>query len=356
MKKTLIALTLAALPVASMADVILYGQIKAGVEVAQTKVTVGGNTTKDHATTEIADFGSRIGFKGSESLGSGLNAIWQVENDISVAGDGNWAGRDSFIGLDGNFGKVRAGKLSTQLNDMDTLDPWEYSNNALGLGVYTRTGERVVSVRYDTPNFAGFSANVQFTPRDNQSNTGRDDAGRSDTSAYYAGLNYENSGFFAQYGAGYSPSSYTTAPGANGGQSKSGQVHRLEGGYDANNLFVGVGVQYGKGWETSNDYMAALGYDAGVGADTGVETTEAAVTAAYRFGNVTPRVSYAHGWESKIAGDKVAGSKYDQVVLGADYDFTKRTTAMVSAGWLKVGGGDNKTQTTAGLVGVRHKF
>ena len=352
MKKTLIALTLAALPVASMADVILYGQIKAGVEVAQTKVTVGGKTTKDHATTEIADFGSRIGFKGSESLGSGLNAIWQVENDISVAGGGNWAGRDSFIGLDGNFGKVRAGRLSTQLNDMDTLDPWEYSNDALGLGVYTRTGERVVSVRYDTPNFAGFSANVQFTPRDNQNNTGRDDNGRSDTSAYYAGLNYENSGFFAQYGAGYSPSSYT----ALSGQSKSGQVHRLEGGYDANNLFVGVGVQYGKGWETSNDYMAALGYDADVGADTGVETTEAAVTAAYRFGNVTPRVSYAHGWESKIAGDKVAGSKYDQVVLGADYDFTKRTTAMVSAGWLKVGGGDNKTQTTAGLVGLRHKF
>ena len=352
MKKTLIALTLAALPVASMADVILYGQIKAGVEVAQTKVTVGGKTTKDHATTEIADFGSRIGFKGSESLGSGLNAIWQVENDISVAGGGNWAGRDSFIGLDGNFGKVRAGRLSTQLNDMDTLDPWEYSNNALGLGVYTRTGERVVSVRYDTPNFAGFSANVQFTPRDNQSNTGRDDAGRSDTSAYYAGLNYENSGFFAQYGAGYSPSSYT----ALSGQSKSGQVHRLEGGYDANNLFVGVGVQYGKGWETSNDYMAALGYDAGVGADTGVETTEAAVTAAYRFGNVTPRVSYAHGWESKIAGDKVAGSKYDQVVLGADYDFSKRTTAMVSAGWLRAGKSNDKTETTAGLVGVRHKF
>ena len=352
MKKTLIALTLAALPVASMADVILYGQIKAGVEVAQTKVTVGGKTTKDHATTEIADFDSRIGFKGSESLGSGLNAIWQVENDISVAGGGNWAGRDSFIGLDGNFGKVRAGRLSTQLNDMDTLDPWEYSNNALGLGVYTRTGERVVSVRYDTPNFAGFSANVQFTPRDNQSNTGRDDAGRSDTSAYYAGLNYENSGFFAQYGAGYSPSSYT----ALSGQSKSGQVHRLEGGYDANNLFVGVGVQYGKGWETSNDYMAALGYDAGVGADTGVETTEAAVTAAYRFGNVTPRVSYAHGWESKIAGDKVAGSKYDQVVLGADYDFSKRTTAMVSAGWLRAGKSNDKTETTAGLVGVRHKF
>ena len=32
MKKSLIALTLAALPVAAMADVTLYGQIKAGVK------------------------------------------------------------------------------------------------------------------------------------------------------------------------------------------------------------------------------------------------------------------------------------------------------------------------------------
>ena len=38
MKKSLIALTLAALPVAAMADVTLYGQIKAGVEVSKSKI------------------------------------------------------------------------------------------------------------------------------------------------------------------------------------------------------------------------------------------------------------------------------------------------------------------------------
>ena len=38
MKKSLIALTLAALPVAAMADVTLYGQIKAGVEVSKVKL------------------------------------------------------------------------------------------------------------------------------------------------------------------------------------------------------------------------------------------------------------------------------------------------------------------------------
>ena len=369
MKKTLIALALTALPVAAMADVVLYGQIKGGLGVT----FQDGNNSQDGTITQMEDYGSRIGFKGEEDLGNGLKAIWQVEQRVSLAGSTKDANgkeltsegfntRDTFIGLEGGFGKVRAGYVSDQFNEnMETMDIWEYRTGAgaaaRGLATMTRFDGRSQGIRYDSPNFGGFDFNITHQFSDSAAEgrydkPGKDDYGQSTI----VGLNYENSGFFAQYGAGYSPSSYTTAPGANGGQSKSGQVHRLEGGYDANNLFVGVGVQYGKGWETSNDYMAALGYDAGVGADTGVETTEAAVTAAYRFGNVTPRVSYAHGWESKIAGDKVAGSKYDQVVLGADYDFSKRTTAMVSAGWLRAGKSNDKTETTAGLVGVRHKF
>jgi major outer membrane protein P.IB len=122
---------------------------------------------------QIADFGSRIGFKGHEHLGNNLNAIWQVENSVNVAGGGDWAGRESFIGLEGNFGKIRAGKLETQLKSMDSLDPWEYSNNALGLGMFQRTGERIVSVKYDSPVWAGFSGNVQFTPRDNGTDVAR---------------------------------------------------------------------------------------------------------------------------------------------------------------------------------------
>ena len=372
MKKTLIALTLAALPVAASADVILYGQIKAGVEVSQTKTKVNGVETKNHTGSEIADFGSRIGFKGHEQLGNNLNAIWQVENSVNVAGGGDWAGRESFIGLEGNFGKIRAGKLETQLKSMDSLDPWEYSNNALGLGMFQRTGERIVSVKYDSPVWAGFSGNVQFTPRDNGTEvrgegvtTGRaDDA--SDTSRYYAGLNYENAGVFARYGFGYKKSAYVTT----GGESKSGQAHKVEGGYDANNLFVGLGYQYTNGWDSLDSYRDALGYAADVTTypngyksasdkSNGVKAHEVATTVAYRFGNVVPRFSYAHGFKAKGNGLTDAQrntTKYDQVVLGADYDFSKRTTALVSAGWLRAGGGDNKVETTAGMVGLRHKF
>ena len=372
MKKTLIALSLVALSGAASAEVILYGQAKAGVEISQVKQTVNGKETKDHTETKIADYGSRIGFKGTEHLGSGLNAIWQVENNVSLAGGGDWAGRDSFIGLEGGFGKVRAGKISTQLKDMDSLDPWEYSNDALGLGMFQRTGERAVSVKYDSPVWAGFSGNVQFTPRDNGTQvrgvtTGLNDDGTttgrtnnaSDTSRYYAGLNYENAGFFARYGFGYKKSAYVTAS----NESKSGQAHKVEGGYDANNLFVGLGYQYTNGWDSLRSYGAALAsddaYDAGTDTSVGLKTHELAVTGAYTFGNVTPRLSYAHGFKAKgtnLTDAQRDSTKYHQVVLGADYDFSKRTTAMVSAGWLKAGNGDNKTETVAGGVGLRHKF
>lgn len=386
MKKTLIALSLIALSGAASAEVILYGQIKAGVEVAQTKERTNGVTTKGHTKTQIADFGSRIGFKGTEHLGSGLNAIWQVEQKTPVSGGGEWGTRDSFIGLEGeSWGKIRAGKLSTQLNDMDAIDPWEYSNSALGLGMFTRTGERVVSVRYDSPVWAGFSFNAQYTPRDNQTKgrgsadaTGRasDSANANvgalnDTGAYYAGVNYENSGFFAQYGGAYKRSAYVTS----NNRSKSGQAHQVQAGYDANNIFAAVGYQYTNGWDSLNSYRAALAGEsdaysdstgdytatgAGRATDTspGLKTHEVAATAAYTFGNVTPRLSYAHGFKGKGAGltaDQRRSTQYDQVVVGADYDFSKRTTAMVSAGWLKAGKHD-KTETTGGLVGLRHKF
>ncbi|MCS4534200.1 trimeric porin PorB [Neisseria montereyensis] len=357
MKKSLIALSLAALPVAAMADVTLYGQIKAGVQVSQLKV--GGEKSK--TATEIVDLGSRIGFKGHEHLGSNLNAIWQVENTVSVGGNGQgtsggkWADRDSYIGLEGGFGKIRAGRISTPVKDMDALDAWEYGSNALGLGVFTRNDSREVSVRYDTPVFSGFSASVQYTPRDNANPGDKYTHDEPSRDAYFGGLNYENSGFFAQYGVGFKKNAYNN----NNGDGENGQVHRVFAGYDANNLFAGLGYQYTKGLDTLGSYASAFA-DAEytpIPNDPTIKTQEVAATAAYRFGNVTPRITYAHGFKAKTTGgDKIGDSKYDQVVVGADYDFSKRTSAMISAGWLKFGKGENKIQNTAGMVGLRHLF
>ena len=375
MKKSLIALTLAALPVAAMADVTLYGQIKAGVEVSKVKLgeqTAAklGHEKSSKTATEIADFGSRIGFKGHEHLGNNLNAIWQVEQNTSIAGgDKEWASRESFIGLEGGFGKVRAGKLdSTVKNTSDNVDQWESSNGALNMSVFTRVDERAVSVRYDSPVFSGFSASVQYTPRDNANPSDKYTHNDATRDTYDAGLNYENSGFFGQYAGGFRKNAVSE---------KDGHVHRLVGGYDANNLFVSVAGQYAKNWETLGDYaqaqsngvvtsaMRAAGTNASnvvFGTAAGLdsrpaETIEVAATAAYRAGNVTPRVSYAHGFKAKVDGEKLKGTQYDQVIVGADYDFSKRTTALVSAGWLRgAESGPHKVETISGLVGLRHKF
>ena len=379
MKKSLIALTLAALPVAAMADVTLYGQIKAGVEVSKVKLgektaTALGKEKSSKTATEIADFGSRIGFKGHEHLGSNLNAIWQVEQNTSIAGgDKEWASRESFIGLEGGFGKIRAGKLNSTVKDSnDNVDQWESSNGALNMSVFTRVDKRAVSVRYDSPVFSGFSASVQYTPRDNANPSDKYTHKVPSRDTYYAGLNYENSGFFGQYAGGFRKNSVETKNGH-----KDGHVQRLVAGYDANNLFVSVAGQYAKNWETLGDYAQAQSngvvtddmrtagtnasnvvFGTAAGLDgKGVETVEVAATAAYRAGNVTPRVSYAHGFKAKVDGQKLKGTQYDQVIVGADYDFSKRTTALVSAGWLRgAESGPHKVETISGLVGLRHKF
>ena len=371
MKKSLIALTLAALPVAAMADVTLYGQIKAGVEVSKVKLgeqTAAklGHEKSSKTATEIADFGSRIGFKGHEHLGNNLNAIWQVEQNTSIAGgDKEWASRESFIGLEGGFGKIRAGKLNSTVKDSsDNVDQWESSNGALNMSVFTRVDERAVSVRYDSPVFSGFSASVQYTPRDNANPSDKYTHNDATHDTYYAGLNYENSGFFGQYAGGFRKNAVSE---------KDGHVHRLVGGYDANNLFVSVAGQYAKNWETLGDYAEAQSNGVVNSATTNAsnvvfgtaaaldsrptETIEVAATAAYRAGNVTPRVSYAHGFKAKVDGQKLKGTQYDQVIVGADYDFSKRTTALVSAGWLRgAESGPHKVETISGLVGLRHKF
>ena len=262
-------------------------------------------------------------------MGSNLNAIWQVEQRTSIAGgDSGFANRESFLGLEGGFGKVRAGNLNTALNDSsDSFDPWESSaanEDALQLGKIKRVDSRKVSVRYDTPVFGGFSASVQYQPRDNANPADKGVHAVKSRESYDLGLNYENSGFFGRYAGSYAKRAdltddYLEVFNHNktlaAGTYKDHQAHRLTAGYDANNLMVAVVGQY-------------EGFKADVAGAKKNERVEVGATAAYRFGNVTPRVSYAHGFKAKEEGMKQKNSAYNQVIVGADYDFSKRTSAL----------------------------
>ncbi|WP_461220027.1 trimeric porin PorB.IB [Neisseria gonorrhoeae] len=346
MKKSLIALTLAALPVAATADVTLYGAIKAGVQTYRSVEHREGKVVGVGTGSEISDFGSKIGFKGQEDLGNGLKAVWQLEQGASVAGaNSGWGNKQSFVGLKGGFGTIRAGSLNSPLkNTKDNVNAWEsskFTGNVLEISGMAQREHRYLSARYDSPEFAGFSGSVQYAPKDNSGSNGE---------SYHVGLNYQNSGFFAQYaglfqryGEGTKMEGYYLYNIPSLFVEKL-QVYRLVGGYDNNALYASVAAQQ----QDAKLYGTW-------GANSHNSQTEVAATVAYRFGNVTPRVSYAHGFKGTV-NSADHDNTYDQVVVGAEYDFSKRTSALVSAGWLQEGKGADKIVSTASAVVLRHKF
>ncbi|HGG8026666.1 TPA: porin [Neisseria meningitidis] len=386
MRKKLTALVLSALPLAAVADVSLYGEIKAGVEgrniqlqlteplqnIQQPQVT----KRKSRIRTKISDFGSFIGFKGSEDLGEGLKAVWQLEQDVSVAGGGasQWGNRESFIGLAGEFGTLRAGRVANQFDDASqAIDPWDSNNDvASQLGIFKRHDDMSVSVRYDSPEFSGFSGSVQFVPAQNSKSAYTPAhfvqnkqnqpptlvpavVGKPGSDVYYAGLNYKNGGFAGNYAFKYAKHAnvgrdafelFLLGSGSDEAKGtdplKNHQVHRLTGGYEEGGLNLALAAQL----------------DLSENADkTKNSTTEIAATASYRFGNAVPRISYAHGFDFIERGKKGENTSYDQIIAGVDYDFSKRTSAIVSGAWLKRNTGiGNYTQINAASVGLRYKF
>ncbi|WP_079885250.1 porin, partial [Neisseria meningitidis] len=331
---------------------------------------------KSRIRTKISDFGSFIGFKGSEDLGEGLKAVWQLEQDVSVAGGGasQWGNRESFIGLAGEFGTLRAGRVANQFDDASqAIDPWDSNNDvASQLGIFKRHDDMSVSVRYDSPEFSGFSGSVQFVPAQNsksaytpahfvQDKKGQPPTlvpavvGKPGSDVYYAGLNYKNGGFAGNYAFKYAKHAnvgrdafelFLLGSGSDEAKGtdplKNHQVHRLTGGYEEGGLNLALAAQL----------------DLSENADkTKNSTTEIAATASYRFGNAVPRISYAHGFDFIERGKKGENTSYDQIIAGVDYDFSKRTSAIVSGAWLKRNTGiGNYTQINAASVGLRHKF
>src|SRR4051812_30769133 len=65
---------------------------------------------------QLSSNGSFIGFRGSESLGPGTRAIFQLEGLANIdTGTGGINSRDTFVGLSGAAGTVKFGLLTTPM-------------------------------------------------------------------------------------------------------------------------------------------------------------------------------------------------------------------------------------------------
>jgi predicted porin len=114
-KKIIVAAVAAALavPMAASADATVYGKVRVASQYA--------NHSEGTADTwGMEDQVSRLGIKGSEDLGDGLKAIYQMEMGVNVGdgfgkpgGSAFWSQRNSFVGLAGNWGTLLAGRHDT---------------------------------------------------------------------------------------------------------------------------------------------------------------------------------------------------------------------------------------------------
>jgi predicted porin len=154
MKKSALALAvLAALSLntahaQSQTNVQVYGLIDAGVEYVTNAAPNGGSMTRVISGGKNT---SRWGFRGSEDLGGGLKAVFNLEGGILMDtgnADGALFKRQANVGLEGGFGRVVIGRSFTTTYDLVIkFDPmgfapnysWATSGNATGPSKYGMT-------------------------------------------------------------------------------------------------------------------------------------------------------------------------------------------------------------------------
>jgi predicted porin len=198
------AISLCALPLAASADssgVTLYGRINVSGERAKL------DAVNDSQRTRLSSNSSNLGIRGTEKLGAGLNAWFQVEQDLRIDGDtaASWATRNSAVGLNGNFGSLLVGRWDTPYKTMVIrLDPFgdmgiASISNLLGQAAFksglTQDFQQrpINTIQYWTPNLSGFSARAHVSTNEGTGNFRRNFSASAtyDNGPFYAGLGYE---------------------------------------------------------------------------------------------------------------------------------------------------------------------
>ncbi|GGC14878.1 porin [Oxalicibacterium flavum] len=208
MKKSLLALAVLgafAGAASAQSSVTVYGIVDTGI--GSVDINNGGERTT--GLTSGAQSPSRIGFKGTEDLGGGLKANFQLEAGFNSDNGGSAASNQIFnrvatVGLSGAFGKVDLGRQTTILKDAhDQIDPFGGSGSIGNIarifyngGVATNgaaVGDRVSNtIKYQTNSYSGFKAGAAYTFGEQEGDNG---AQRQ----YGVGLGYANGPLNVQF-------------------------------------------------------------------------------------------------------------------------------------------------------------
>jgi len=389
MKKTLVAVAALAFVGAASAQstVTLYGKIDWEVVSKRATSAAGVKSNAGLQVNSAGLSGSRWGMKGSEDLGGGMSAIFDLQggfnvdsgqtaqsgglnvtsvNACAVSGTASAAngafsaaaprifGRQAYAGLKGGFGQVTAGRQYAPYdNAFGSVDAQGYTSNSAMGSVWAAGGHadaggpgRVDNqLTYFTPAMGGFNAQVSWAP-------GEDAVpGTASAGKYFGiGLGYANGPLNIQFAT----ESMKSRSVANAAASALGTPGAVSAG-------VGTG-----GVGTSNAWMIGGSYDLGVArpyiayerASNAVSTKDKgwSLGVAAPVGPVTISAGYAR--ETSTLSGAAASSLARGYGAQAVYSLSKRTNVygeMMSLRTTAAGATASAKSTQFG-VGMRHDF
>ena len=345
MKKSLIALAVLAASGAAMAQssVTLYGI--ADVWVGNVSID---NGTTDKSYTQMVSGGvstSRWGMKGSEDLGGGLKANFQLEAGVGVdSGTSTGFDRAANVGFSGGFGAVKLGLAGTAYDDAQARSVAVFDADLSPVNGFTLAGAGAAGA--DFKNAGAVFKSVQISP------------GKAPNQIHYQAPNMGGFSGAISYaldedtGVGKAVTAFNlTYNGGPIGAELAYQEEATEG--NANDVeFLRLGAAYNFGMAT---VKLQYGKVDNFGNVANAETTEWAIGADIPLSPaLTIGVGYAQS-KDEVAG--VDGEERDGYGIAVAYTLSKRTTVY---GGVKSMTYDAKvgadTDATAYAIGVKHTF
>jgi general bacterial porin, GBP family len=332
MKKLLIATAAMAVVAGAQAQssVTLYGVLDHAFVNAKTDGSTG-DTTQNSGTNAT----SIIGLSGSEDLGGGLKAIFDLQGDLAVttgkfgsnattttATSDTLFNRQAWVGISSaTLGTIKLGRMSDVVDSTEGFANFTQVFDTETAGANGIGGKNANSVRYDSPVIGGVSVAASHST-DAVGNDGTTNSGNTVTTY---GINFVKGALTVGASAGRANVD---------GDADEGKVSTVYAGYNFG--VADVRAQY------TVDETAAL---------VKVKTKEvsAAVPLAMLGANVKAIVHYEIGDSSTDSAD------YKQYGLVLTKDLSKRTTIYAGYKLKNIDQGTNNDVTTT-AVGVTHKF
>ncbi|HEU4851568.1 MAG TPA: porin [Telluria sp.] len=306
--KYIVAAIAAAIPLfASAADtaVQLYGIVDMALAREDADAPGVESTTKMHAGREA----NRFGFRGTEDLGNGLTAMFNLEGGFDAStgiGDSALFGRRAVVGLQGGFGELTLGREYTPLDNVSgattTMGQGYYGSN---LNAFTQGGmtRRISnSINYKTVATSGFRLSAAV-------GLGENPVSGPSNNYYGIGADYKNGPLFV--GAGY------------------GQTERAAG--DDKEYIVGAAYKIGIAELKANYMRHNRASD---------NNTFTQINAGVGFG-MGPGTLFLGVQQNEFD----LGGKGRGVAAAYQYNLSKRTFVYASVGYLK-----NDSQSTFALA------